>query len=420
MFSSMANWSIDKIDHEMAQPMDWCNNEKIVGILIHNHYDTDKSKEEEIKELQKCDNYEELIVGILNNDISLVKSAFASDNITKKEAINIVIEKADGSKSMAYFFPELEAKERNHKEILDFIQKQPEPKSMVEPIQLPPGGINLDAPNTIKNVDPQEIIKNIDYYEMKKTIKNENGEKIVGIVSFLENKTDEEKLKEIKVCEDYEKLIVGIFNNDINLVKSSLASGNITKTRFTQIVIEKSDGSKRLDYIQPDFEAKRRNHIEIMGFIKECFVKQEYKHIFESEQTSPDLKSIVDRVDYDIKKPIDWKDGGKIIGVIKPSPDFWEQKEDTLRKENKHKDFKNLIAGILTEDINLVKLALEPGNITKMDGDQVAVEKNGAKELDFFFPINEANAKGNKEIIDYMKSFFANQPEKTWGFAIQK
>ena len=255
-------------------------------------------------------------------------------------------------------------------------------------------------------------IDKMDYYEMKKPVKTEDGEKIVGIVPIFKNETNEEKLKELKICEDYEKLIVGIFNNDINLVKSSLASGNITKTRFTQIVIENTDGSKSLDYFQPDFEAKRRNRIEIMGFIKECFVKQEYKHIFESEQTSPDLKSIVDRIDYDIKKPIDWKDGGKIIGVIKPSPDFWEQKEDTLRKENKHRDFKNLIAGILTEDINLVKLALEPGNITDMDGVQVAVEKNGAKELDFFFPINEANAKGNKEIIDYMEKFFENQPPR--------
>ncbi|MBQ6143691.1 MAG: hypothetical protein IJI84_04345 [Clostridia bacterium] len=261
------------------------------------------------------------------------------------------------------------------------------------------------------SVDNWSIDK-MDYYEMKKPIEYEADEKIVGIVSFLENKTDEEKLKEIKVCENYEKLIVGIFNNNVNLVKAALASGNITQNRFTQIVIENTDGSKSLDYFQPDFEAKRRNRKEIMGFIKECFVKQEYKHTFESEQTSTDLKSIVDRIDYDIKKPIDWKGGGKIIGVLKPSPDFWEQKEDTLRKENKHKDFKNLIAGILTEDINLVKSALESGNITDMDGVQVAVEKNGAKELGFFFPINEAKAKGNKEIIDYIEKFFENQPSR--------
>lgn len=252
---------------------------------------------------------------------------------------------------------------------------------------------------------------NYDYYEMKKPIECGDGEKIVGIVSYFENKTDEEKLKELKICEDYEKLIVGIFNNDINLAKSALASGNITKDRFTLIIIEKADGSKIINYIRPDFEAERKKRKEIMGFIKEYFVKQEYKHIFEFEQTSPNFKSIVDRVDYDIKEPINWKDGGKIIGVIKPSPDFWEQKEDTLRKENKHKDFKNLITGILTEDINLVKLALEPGNITDMDGVQVTVEKNGAKELGFFFPINEAKAKGNKEIIDYMEKFFENQPK---------
>lgn len=108
----------------------------------------------------------------------------------------------------------------------------------------------------------------------------------------------------------------------------------------------------------------------------------------------------VNKVDYEIKKPIILK-GGKIIGILKPNPSPFGTSED-----NHPEDFENLIEGILTGDINLVKLALEPGNITYNSSTGVAVEKNGLKEVENFSPLFEAYHSGNKEIIDYIKEKF--------------
>lgn len=390
MFSSMANtnWSNDMIDHKMKNHIDWGNGEKIVGILTKFYGKTDKSKEN-LKEKRQCEDFENLIVGILKGDINLVKLALKNGNITSdKDFAKIIVEK-NGIRRMTYFFPSLEAERMGNKEITNYMKSffanQPEKSWGFAPAKVEPDSVIRDEEKDDK-VD-YEINKNIEW----------KGGKIVGLLKPNPSpfgEPEEEKIRIDNQCKDFKKLIEGILTSDINLVKSGLKSGNISSQDSAEVVVEKN-GSKQTYPFLVRSEAYEKGNKEIIDYIRKFFDTQKYKQsVFGSNR--------IDKVDYKIKKPITWKDG-EIVGILKPSSSSFGESSDQC------KEFENLIEGILKSDINLVRIGLESGNITSKSFAKVIVEKGGFKDIEYFFPDTEAYKKGNKEIINYIESVFEAQ-----------
>lgn len=398
----------EKIEVHKIDPVKWGKN-KIIG-LEDRYWD----KNDPMASLyeKKVQAEAKFITGIFKKDIKLVNGAVETGLINILNGISVVLENNTGTFGIedTEIFQVTEAGNYSSPEIINYIAKLYNEKAQKSYIFMPPNTIHSET-EIIKTkafageqavIVPESKIKYIDDNYV-----NFDGTKIIGVV------------KSDGFESGAEILAKGVIEGNLDLVKLAVEKYNYVPT-FNVSLVTEDKNELRLNTL---YEAKKRNYDDIVDYLQKA-IDNDRKKIPEKQdklqkERETEFKNWLSSSNeyFKFDFPIKWESSMRldksILGIKKtnvnagrtdyaiPIDESKEPQKTDLQILNEEK----LIRGILGNNIEMVKSALESGTIEQKLIIGIVTQNPMCIKTRQFNVIQEALRKNNQDIISLLREY---------------